>query len=86
MKKFDKKDIFTCVTAEEAQKYIGQQGYFGDSLGTLKAMIEVDCTEKLLNILDENDCFRFISTSLLSSGTAMWSLFIPVEKVKEIEE
>lgn len=86
MKKFDKTDIFTLVNAEEAEKYIGQQGYFGDSLGTLKAMIEVDCTEKLLKILDENDCFRFISTSLLSSGTAMWSLFLPVEKVKEIEE
>lgn len=86
MKTFNKKDIFTIVTAEEAEKYIGQQGYFGDSLGTLKAMIEIDNTEKLIKILDENDCFRFISTSLLSSGTEMWSLFLPAEKVIYSEE
>ena len=49
-KTFDKKDVFTVVNAEEAQKYIGQQGYFGDSFGFFKAMIEGDIRLKLLNI------------------------------------
>jgi hypothetical protein len=36
MKTFDKKDVFTIVTAEEAKTYIGKQGYFGDSFGELE--------------------------------------------------
>lgn len=40
-KLFDKRDVFTLVTAEEAKAYIGKQGYFGDSFQDLIIEIEV---------------------------------------------
>ena len=86
IKTFDRKDIFTVVNAEEAQKYIGQQGYFGCSFGLLKTMIDSKSTETLLEILDEDCLCRFISTSFSSSRTSRWCLFLPAAKVMEVEE
>ena len=83
-KTFDKKDIFTNVTAEEAQKYIGEEGYFADNLGLLKILVELNEKEILTRIGDEDDCFAFKYQS--NGCECLNSLFLPAEKVKDIEE
>lgn len=78
MKTFDKKDIFTCVTADEAITYIGNNGYFANSLSGFNHI----------------DCFAPYSLDEVQIGTdkpfvykkESYALFLPADKVKEVEE
>ena len=78
MKTFDKKDIFTCVTAEEAIAYVGNNGYFADFLSGFNHI----------------DCFAPYSLDKVQIGTdkpfvyrtKSYALFLPSNKVKETEE
>lgn len=78
MKTFDKKDIFTCVNAEDAMSYIGNNGYFADSLSGFNHI----------------DCFAPYSLDEVQIGTdkpfvyrkKSFALFLPNDKVKEIKE
>ena len=80
---FDKKDIFTVVNAEKAQKYIGEEGYFADCLGLLKVLVELNETEILTGIGDENDCFPFKYQTRHYEHLS--ALFLPAKKVKNIK-
>lgn len=78
MKTFDKQDIFTCVTAEEAITYIGNNGYFANSLSGFNHI----------------DCFAPYSLDEVQIGTdkpfvykkESYALFLPANKIKEVEE
>lgn len=85
MKTFDKKDIFTVVNVEKAKKYIGKEGYFADCLGLLKVLVELNETEILTSIGDEDDCFPFKYQAHFRGGERLNSLFLPAEKVKNIK-
>lgn len=80
MKTFDKKDVLTVVTVEEARKYIGKEGYFADRYSDLEGLIEDNLLVKLIAIdSDCSYCFR-------SLNVGDYGLFLPIDKVKEIEE
>ena len=83
MKTFDKKDVFTLVTAEEAKAYIGKQGYFGDSFEELEEDIKNKYKMQLENVYP--DRYTSIVFRPYASDTS-YGLFIPVDKIKEIEE
>ena len=83
MKQFDKKDVFTLVTAEEAKAYIGKQGYFGDSLEELEEDIKNKYKMQLENVYP--DRYTSIVFRPYASDTS-YGLFIPVDKIKEIEK
>ena len=78
MKTFDRKDIFTCVTADEAIAYVGNSGYFANSLSGFNTI----------------DCFAPYSLDEVQIGTdkpfiykkESYALFLPADKVKEVEE
>lgn len=83
MKTFDKKDVFTLVTAEEAKAYINEQGYFGDSFGELEEDIKKGCSGRLEKVFPD----RYTSTVFrpYASDTS-YGLFLPTDKLKEVEE
>lgn len=78
MKVFDKKDVITCVNAEDAKKYIGKLGYFANGLIGFDAI----------------DHFAAYSLDDVQLGIDKpffyreqnFALFLPEDKVKEIEE
>ena len=79
MKTFDRKDVFSVANAEEAQKYIGKEGYFADRLSEL-----TEAVEGLALSLDEIDLES--DMPYCSYGEGASQLFIPIDKVKEDEE
>lgn len=83
MKTFDKKDVFTIVTAEEAIAYIGKRGYFGDSFKELESNINKDCGDNLGEVC--TDRYTSIVFRPYTCETS-YGLFIPTDKVKEVEE
>ena len=79
MKTFDKKDVYTCVTAEEAKKYVGELGYPSNSLNKLKTLINNFAPYSLDKIdLDNDKPFFYREDGFL--------FFLPADKVKEVEE
>lgn len=83
MKTFDKKDVFTLVTAEEAIAYIGKRGYFGDSFEELESSINKGWSDNLGEVFPDrytNVVFRPYACE------TSYGLFIPADKVKEVEE
>lgn len=83
MKTFDKKDVFTLVTAEEAKAYIGKRGYFGDSFKELESDINRGCGDKLEGVFPD----RYTSIVFKPyAHESSYGLFLPADKVKEIEE
>lgn len=83
MKTFNKKDVFTLVTAEEAKAYISKRGYFGDSFEELESDIKSGYSEKLKEVFP--DRYTSIVFRPYASDTS-YGLFIPVDKIKEVEE
>jgi hypothetical protein len=78
MKQFDKKDIFTCVNAEDAMSYIGDNGYFADSLS---GFYHIDCYAPY-----SLDKVRIGTDHPFVYRTKSFALFLPANKVKEVEE
>jgi len=82
---FDKKDVFSWSNCEEAQKYVGQEGYFGDTLEGLEAQIQRQNLLKLGRI-DASDaiCFHTLEQDELDFDTGSDEcLFLPADKVKQ---
>lgn len=75
MKTFNKIDVFTCVNAEEAKKYIGKLGYFANGL----------------NGFSDIGCYAPYSLDYVQVGIdkpfrykeSCFALFLPAEKVIE---
>lgn len=80
MKIFEKKDVYSWANAEEAKEYIGGKGYFVDSLTEL----ENDIKNGRIFILKDIDAETALSTFKTRNFTK--TLFLPADKVKEIEE
>lgn len=81
MKTFDKKDVFSWSNAEEAKKYIGKKGYMSDSIFGLQEAINISRGYELKDI-DKDICLCFYRPQV-NYGRG---LFLPVDKVKEVEE
>ena len=81
MKTFDIKDVFSWSNAEEAKTYIGKTGYFNNDFESIKRAIELG-GPAVLDRVDTNSiwCFKALGVSLC------FGLFLPADKVKEVEE
>lgn len=79
MKTFDKKDVFTCVNADEAKQYINQAGYFANQLKDF--LTEFSAGTIVLTDVQEDEYRPFVSDG---HGSALY--FLPANKVKEVEE
>lgn len=78
MKTFDKKDVITCINAEDAKKYVGKLGYFANGLNGF-ANIDYFAAYSLDNVqvgIDKPFFYR----------EKNFALFLPEDKVKEVEE
>lgn len=83
MKIFNKKDVFTIVTEEEAKAYIGKQGYFGNSLEDLEEEINKYGSDELEEVVHE----KYTSNIFRPRGyESTYSLFLPDDKVKRLKE
>lgn len=79
MKTFDRKDVYSVLNAEEAKKYVGKLGYPSNSLNKLKTLINNFAPYSLDKIeLDNDKPFFYRKDGFL--------FFLPVDKVKEVEE
>lgn len=76
---FDPKDILTCVTFQDAEQYIGKEGYFSNgfmtnlrwwSKGVLKEVRQYSNTSETFLMADEH-----------GSAFVEFSLFLPADKV-----
>lgn len=85
MKKFDIKDVFSWSNAEDAKQYIGKQGYFADNLNDLQECVSNNNFKTLFSLdLDpETDVDSIFS---ITESDYYYALFLPEEKVKEVEE
>ena len=83
MKKFDIKDVYSWSNAKEAKQYINKEGYFSDDLDELNREINENKLYPLKEVYS-NSAICFVALS----PVGRWScgLFIPAEKVKEVEE
>ncbi len=81
MKTFDKKDVYSWSNAEEAKTHIGKTGYFNNDFESIKRAIELG-GPAVLDRVDTNSiwCFKALGVSLC------FGLFLPADKVKEVEE
>ena len=79
MKTFDKKDVFTVLTAEDAKNYIGKEGYLSDTLINLQNRVD-NSVHETLDSINELQPYPFSANGLSSL------LFLPFDKVKEVEE
>ena len=81
MKTFDRKDVYSWANCEEAKQYIGKLGFYSNNFPTLKTKVK-NCEPKELIAVNDYGigCFIFDSTD---SG---YGLFLPLDKVKEVEE
>ena len=82
MKTFDRKDVFTIATIEDARKYINHEGYFCDSYyldlnrwdkGILK-QVDEDTTDYPFYLKQRNNC---------SNASVGFRFFLPVDKVRK---
>lgn len=85
MKKFDIKDVFSWSNAEDAKQYIGKQGYFADNLNDLQECVSNNNFKTLFSLdLDpETDVDSIFS---ITESDYYYALFLPADKVKEVEE
>ena len=85
MKKFDIKDVFSWSNAEDAKQYIGKKGYFADNLNDLQECVSNNNFQTLFSLdLDpETDVDSIFSITEIDYK---YALFLPADKVKEVEE
>ena len=77
---FDRKDVFSWSNAESVEPYIGKAGYFSDNFdlnlsGWATGVLKNVCPNNPVNAIFGNGDYRF-----------KYGLFLPVDKVKEVEE
>lgn len=83
MKVFDKKDVFSWANCEQAKAYIGKEGYFTNNFkGLIDSVTNNRPTHTLINIIDNGDIDCFFANDI----TFAYGLFLPADKVKEVEK
>ena len=86
MKTFDKKDVFSWSNAEDAKQFCkGGYGYFADSLKDLQECVSNNNIQKLFSICLEPET-DVDSVFSITESDYYYALFLPEEKVKEVEE
>lgn len=76
MRTYNRKDVFSLVNAEEAEQYVGKNGYFADSFTYLDDRVKSDKSFTLIGIdLKNVACFN-------RDGN-YFGLFLPCDKVIE---
>lgn len=86
MKTFDKKDILTCKDTEEAEGYIGKEGYFGDTVSQIRTQIKIDNKQTLVCLEDTESVYMFNISEINASPRKTFALFLPANKVKDIRD
>lgn len=80
MRHFEVKDVLSWGTREEAKHYIGQGGFFGDSLAELASDVETGDYFQLSDVQDDtSSCFHL-------DEAGYYSFFLPADKVTEVPE
>lgn len=75
---FDKKRVYSATDADKVK--LGSIGYFADSLGQLKTLVEYGKAgdmHSLTTVYSEDSAYRF------SYGAMQWNLFYLIEERKE---
>ena len=83
MKEFDKKDVFNITNAEDANEYVGKEGYFADCLYKDLNMWKKGILDE---IVKDATSFPFVKLNTQDGISITFRLFLPADKVKEIEE
>lgn len=81
MRTFRKEDVITAVNYEDAEKYIGDAVYLGDSLSYLESQVKNGDYKILEKIVDEPCNFGF---KAIQDGY-LYHLCLPEEKEIEVE-
>ena len=79
MKTFDKKDVYSWSNCEEARQYIGDEGYFRDTYCESLAAWH-------RGILQDVDPSMPVDCIFEDEENEIFGLFLPADKVKEVEE
>lgn len=78
--KFDKKDVLSWSTSEEAKKYIGEKGFIGNSLSEIREALDRDYVITLQDVDDSDiECFYFESGVFKDCSVG---LFLPLDRVR----
>lgn len=77
----DSKDVYTYKNADLAKKYIGEYGFFADTLYGLSTSVNFNTKYKLEDIRQEDKAKRFQYS--ISYYTKNSSLFLPEDKIKK---
>lgn len=80
MRHFEVKDVLSWATREEAKHYIGQTGFFGDSLAELADDVENGDHFLLSDVQDDTSRCFYLDES------CYYSFFLPADKVTEVPE
>lgn len=80
MKTFDRKDVYSVLNAEDASQYVGEKGYFANTLSALKDKVYKNILSTLDDVNQLND-YPFITDT-----EECYLFFLLEDKVKEIEE
>lgn len=73
----DRRVIFTCFTAEDAKKYVGQKGYFTNTIDDYQNLERFTDFRTLAEVGDDETPF--------STGQLCYQFFLPAEFVRPAE-
>lgn len=85
MKTFDKKDVLSALTLEEAEQYKGKEGYFANNIKDLQSEVNNNRIDTLCEIKEEAQWGLVFQYHYGLVGHDCSSLFLPTDKVKEVE-
>ncbi len=81
MKSFTTYDVFSVIDADNAERFIGEPGYFGTSLYQLHNEVQSESNQEVLGtVLPETCANRFRP----KDSPVAYLLFIPASRVIEI--
>ena len=86
MKTFDKKDVLSALTLEEAAQYKSKEGYFANNIKDLQREVDNNRIDTLCEIKEEAQWGLVFQYHYGLVGHDCSSLFLPADKVKEVEE
>ena len=86
MRTFDKKDVLSAINIEGARCYVNSIGYFGNNLKEIQKAINSGKPTTLCKIEEEAELGLIFQHSYNLVGHNANSLFLPDDKVKEVEE
>lgn len=81
-KVFDREDIISWSNAEDAKKYVEQEGFLGDSYQELITKVKKNSTSTLWYVFPAED----VNCVFEDVYEIKYGLFLPIDKVKEVED